>query len=266
MKQELQPRVEPTDRLHNQPPPPLHAKHDSRTPRKSGEWTPTPPQGVTRRITTTLPSRPAVPPEWLFQGWELSRARAQYFCGNPRGAREFVTCDRNPSIPADRNERPLHGMDARPVFRGRRDTLSSLGAEAKSGSTLVIDGARSRRHDAATRMASSRPSSRACRRRALSVCAVERTTRSRPGVPLSARRRQRSERGDRSTRLSLARSPGQGREWDDIVLYELHLGAFSPEGTFAGAARKLDHLADLGVTAVEIMPVSDFKRPLELGL
>src|SRR6202161_4161188 len=50
-----------------------------------------------------------------------------------------------------------------------------------------------------------------------------------------------------------------GRAWDEIVLYELHLGAFSPEGTFAGAARKLDHLADLGVTAVEIMPVSDFK-------
>ena len=50
-----------------------------------------------------------------------------------------------------------------------------------------------------------------------------------------------------------------GREWDEIVLYELHLGAFSPEGTFVGAALKLDHLADLGVTAVEIMPVSDFK-------
>jgi len=50
-----------------------------------------------------------------------------------------------------------------------------------------------------------------------------------------------------------------GREWRDIVLYELHVGAFSREGTFAGAARKLDHLADLGATAVEIMPVSDFK-------
>ena len=49
-----------------------------------------------------------------------------------------------------------------------------------------------------------------------------------------------------------------GRPWDDMVLYELHVGAFSPEGTFAGAAPKLDHLADLGVTAVEIMPVSDF--------
>ena len=50
-----------------------------------------------------------------------------------------------------------------------------------------------------------------------------------------------------------------GREWRAIVLYELHLGAFSPEGTFKGAIPKLDHLADLGVTAIEIMPVSDFK-------
>jgi maltooligosyltrehalose trehalohydrolase len=50
-----------------------------------------------------------------------------------------------------------------------------------------------------------------------------------------------------------------GREWDDVVLYELHVGAFTPQGTFAGAVLKLDHLADLGVTAVEIMRVSDFK-------
>ena len=49
-----------------------------------------------------------------------------------------------------------------------------------------------------------------------------------------------------------------GRSWDDAVLYELHLGAFTPEGTFIAAAEKLDHLASLGVTAVEIMPVGDF--------
>ena len=54
------------------------------------------------------------------------------------------------------------------------------------------------------------------------------------------------------------RDTWQGREWNDIVLYELHIGTFSPEGTFAGAAHKLDHLADLGVTGVEVMPVSDF--------
>ncbi len=55
------------------------------------------------------------------------------------------------------------------------------------------------------------------------------------------------------------RETWEGREWDDMVLYELHVGAFSPHGTFAGAALKLDHLADLGVTGVEIMPVADFK-------
>jgi maltooligosyltrehalose trehalohydrolase len=50
----------------------------------------------------------------------------------------------------------------------------------------------------------------------------------------------------------------RGRSWDETVLYELHVGAFTPEGTFAAAAEKLDHLVDLGVTAVEIMPVGDF--------
>ena len=49
-----------------------------------------------------------------------------------------------------------------------------------------------------------------------------------------------------------------GIAWDDVVLYELHLGAFSPEGDFAGAVKRLPHLRDLGVTAVEIMPVADF--------
>lgn len=42
------------------------------------------------------------------------------------------------------------------------------------------------------------------------------------------------------------------------VLYELHVGTFSPEGTFDGAIPFLADLADLGVTAVEIMPVAEF--------
>jgi len=49
-----------------------------------------------------------------------------------------------------------------------------------------------------------------------------------------------------------------GRDWDDVVLYEIHIGAFTAEGTFRAAIEKLDHLAWLGVTAIEIMPVSDF--------
>ncbi len=43
-----------------------------------------------------------------------------------------------------------------------------------------------------------------------------------------------------------------------LVFYEIHVGTFSPEGTFAGLADRLDHLVSLGVTAVELMPVSDF--------
>ena len=50
----------------------------------------------------------------------------------------------------------------------------------------------------------------------------------------------------------------EGRSWDEIVLYELHIGAFTPEGTFAAAILKLDHLRALGVTGIEIMPVWDF--------
>jgi maltooligosyltrehalose trehalohydrolase len=42
------------------------------------------------------------------------------------------------------------------------------------------------------------------------------------------------------------------------VIYELHVGTFSPEGTFHGVVRALDGLRDLGVTAVELMPVARF--------
>jgi maltooligosyltrehalose trehalohydrolase len=45
---------------------------------------------------------------------------------------------------------------------------------------------------------------------------------------------------------------------DELVIYELHIGTFSPEGTFAGAIPYLAGLAELGVTAIEIMPVAEF--------
>ncbi len=48
----------------------------------------------------------------------------------------------------------------------------------------------------------------------------------------------------------------RGRPWEEAVVYELHLGTFTPEGTFEAAARRLPRLADLGVTAVEVMPVA----------
>jgi maltooligosyltrehalose trehalohydrolase len=42
------------------------------------------------------------------------------------------------------------------------------------------------------------------------------------------------------------------------VLYELHVGTFSPEATFDGAIAHLDHLVDVGVTAIEVLPVAEF--------
>jgi maltooligosyltrehalose trehalohydrolase len=49
-----------------------------------------------------------------------------------------------------------------------------------------------------------------------------------------------------------------GRPWEETALYELHVGSFSPEGTFAGVRERLDHFVDLGVTAIELMPLSEF--------
>ncbi|HET6884516.1 MAG TPA: malto-oligosyltrehalose trehalohydrolase [Pirellulales bacterium] len=57
-------------------------------------------------------------------------------------------------------------------------------------------------------------------------------------------------------------------KWDDkrwqapplpaAVIYELHVGTFTPEGTFDAVIQKLPHLVDLGVTHVELMPVNEF--------
>ena len=45
---------------------------------------------------------------------------------------------------------------------------------------------------------------------------------------------------------------------EDLVVYELHVGTFTPEGTFEATREKLAQLRDLGLTAVELMPVADF--------
>lgn len=49
-----------------------------------------------------------------------------------------------------------------------------------------------------------------------------------------------------------------GLALEDAVFYELHVGAFTPEGDFAAVAARLEYLRDLGVTAIELMPVADF--------
>jgi hypothetical protein len=76
---------------------------------------------------------------------------------------------------------------------------------------------------------------------------------------LSARRRGRAGRAWSTT----ARSSGVPIGWRGVplpgaVLYELHVGTFTPEGTFDGAIERLPHLVDLGVDAIELLPVAEF--------
>jgi maltooligosyltrehalose trehalohydrolase len=57
--------------------------------------------------------------------------------------------------------------------------------------------------------------------------------------------------------------PWEDRGWvgpplQDYIIYELHVGTFTPEGTFAAIIPHLDELQELGVTALEIMPVAQF--------
>ncbi len=50
----------------------------------------------------------------------------------------------------------------------------------------------------------------------------------------------------------------RGRPWAEAVLYEMHVGTFTPQGTLQAAADRLDHLEQLGVTAIELMTLGDF--------
>lgn len=54
-------------------------------------------------------------------------------------------------------------------------------------------------------------------------------------------------------------------DWRDAIVYELHIGTFSPQGTFDSAIERLDHLTALGVTHVELMPVAEWDGPRGWG-
>ncbi|MFC7703579.1 malto-oligosyltrehalose trehalohydrolase [Plastorhodobacter daqingensis] len=53
-------------------------------------------------------------------------------------------------------------------------------------------------------------------------------------------------------------TPWEGRPWEEAVILEVHIGTFTPEGTFRAAIDRLPHLVETGITAVEIMPVAQF--------
>ena len=50
----------------------------------------------------------------------------------------------------------------------------------------------------------------------------------------------------------------RGRPWQDAAFLESHVGTFTPEGTYRAMIDKLDHLAETGITALELMPLADF--------
>ncbi|HJT76171.1 MAG TPA: malto-oligosyltrehalose trehalohydrolase, partial [Gemmataceae bacterium] len=62
----------------------------------------------------------------------------------------------------------------------------------------------------------------------------------------------------RPERFAWTDADWQGVPRAELVFYELHVGTFTPEGTFDAVIPRLDSLRELGVTAVEIMPVAQF--------
>ena len=57
----------------------------------------------------------------------------------------------------------------------------------------------------------------------------------------------------------------QGIPQAETIIYEIHPGTFTPEGTFAGIISKLDYLRELGINTLEIMPVAQFPRSRNWG-
>ncbi|WGH77163.1 malto-oligosyltrehalose trehalohydrolase [Jannaschia ovalis] len=80
-------------------------------------------------------------------------------------------------------------------------------------------------------------------------------------VPDPAARRQAGDVHGRSVVTGTDygwRHPRPERAWREAVIYECHIGTFTPEGTFRAAIDRLPHLAGLGVTHLEILPVAQF--------
>jgi len=51
---------------------------------------------------------------------------------------------------------------------------------------------------------------------------------------------------------------GKGMALEEMIIYEVHVGTFTPEGNFTGVISKLNYLKELGITAIEIMPIAQF--------
>ena len=58
----------------------------------------------------------------------------------------------------------------------------------------------------------------------------------------------------------------RGRPWQEAVIVEAHVGTFTKEGSYRAMIDRLDHLVETGITALELMPLADFRRLPKLGL
>ena len=78
-------------------------------------------------------------------------------------------------------------------------------------------------------------------------------------LPDPASRRQQGDVHGPSL-LTAPRRPARWctRPWEEAVIYEVHIGTFTKPGTYAAAAAEFARLADLGITAIEIMPLAQF--------
>ncbi len=82
-------------------------------------------------------------------------------------------------------------------------------------------------------------------------------------VPDPASRHQPEDVFGPSEVIDLSRHAGRdmvwrGRPWEDMVVYEVHVGSFTEDGTFLALIERLDHLSALGITAIQLMPIADF--------
>ena len=88
----------------------------------------------------------------------------------------------------------------------------------------------------------------------------------RPALAPPAGRPRRAERGRRPRARTRGAPRGPGAALPGAVLYELHVGTYTPEGTLDAAAERLGHLVELGVTHVELMPLCPFPGTARLGV
>ncbi|MGD9478799.1 hypothetical protein [Shinella sp. G-2] len=61
-----------------------------------------------------------------------------------------------------------------------------------------------------------------------------------------------------SDRFAWKQTGWRGRPWEEALFYELHVGTFTREGTYTAAIEHLPGLAEIGFTAIELMPIAQF--------